>query len=203
MRARSSAARVFVVGVAWARAVGGKGPRAGAPSRILRAVRRRRRHFEPAARRRRRVGARGGGIAERSASPPDPAFCVPRTAASSISRRTTTGGAREPGDKRTGVFTSGIVSIGAMWRIALFFTGPKHAGENIAEVLKRRASELPVPIQMCDALSRNAPKSKETLLANCLAHYLDFGVIQSGCWKVVQVGIQCGATDPGTPDKVM
>jgi transposase len=77
---------------------------------------------------------------------------------------------REPGDKRTGTFTSGIVSIVGAWTIALFFTGRKHAGENIAEVLKQRARELPAPIQMCDALSRNAPKGVETLLANCLAH---------------------------------
>src|SRR5437660_3960583 len=77
---------------------------------------------------------------------------------------------REPGDKRTGTFTSGIVSIVGAWTIALFFTGWKHAGENIAEVLKKRAPELPAPIQMCDALSRNTPKGVETLLANCLAH---------------------------------
>jgi hypothetical protein len=79
---------------------------------------------------------------------------------------------REPGDKRTGTFTSGIVSIVGVWRIALYFTGPKHAGENIAEVLKRRARELPAPIQMCDALSRNTPKLEgvEPLQANCLAH---------------------------------
>jgi transposase len=80
--------------------------------------------------------------------------------------------AREPGDKRTGVFTSGIVSLVDTWRIALFFTGPKHAGENIAEVLKQRARELPAPIQMCDALSRNTPKLSGVpiLVANCLAH---------------------------------
>ncbi len=77
---------------------------------------------------------------------------------------------REPGDKRTGTFTSGIVSVVGAWTIALFFTGWKHAGENIAEVLKQRARELPAPIQMCDALSRNTPKGVETLLANCLAH---------------------------------
>ena len=77
---------------------------------------------------------------------------------------------REPGDKRTGTFTSGIVSMVGAWCIALFFTGAKHAGENIAEVLKRRAAQLPPPIQMCDALSRNTSKSTETLLANCLAH---------------------------------
>ena len=80
--------------------------------------------------------------------------------------------AREPGDKRTGIFTSGIVSLVGTWRIALFFTGPKHAGENIAEVLKQRARELPAPIQMCDALSRNTPKlaGVTVLVANCLAH---------------------------------
>jgi transposase len=77
---------------------------------------------------------------------------------------------REPDDKRTGTFTSGIVSIMGAWTIALFFTGWKHAGENIADVLKQRAGELPAPIQMCDALSRNTPKGVETLIANCLAH---------------------------------
>jgi len=80
---------------------------------------------------------------------------------------------RPPDDPRTGVFTSGIVSTGEGSKIALFFTGAKHAGENLAEVLKRRAAELPSPIQMCDALSRNVPKlsgGAEILLSNCLAH---------------------------------
>ena len=81
--------------------------------------------------------------------------------------------AREPSDERTGVFTSGIVSTGAGWRIALYFTGRQHAGENIADVLRQRAAELPSPIQICDALSRNIPKlptGVEILLGNCLAH---------------------------------
>jgi transposase len=80
--------------------------------------------------------------------------------------------ARNTDDGRTGTFTSGIVSIRGEWRIALYFTGWKHAGENLAEVLKRRAAELYAPIQMCDALSRNTPKlpGVEVLLANCLAH---------------------------------
>jgi hypothetical protein len=71
---------------------------------------------------------------------------------------------------RKGIFTSGIVSIGNGYRIAMFFTGHKHAGENLADVLKHRASELSVPIQMSDALSRNIPKAFETLMANCLVH---------------------------------
>lgn len=81
--------------------------------------------------------------------------------------------AREPSDKRTGTFTSGIVSIWQGRRIALFFTGRQHAGENLADVLKRRAEQIRAPIQMCDALSRNAPKAAsgvKILLANCLAH---------------------------------
>src|SRR3982751_2172019 len=79
---------------------------------------------------------------------------------------------REPGDKRTGIFTSGVISIVGSWKIALFFTGSKHAGENLAEVLKWRTRELPPPVQMCDALSRNTPKLEgiKVLLANCLAH---------------------------------
>jgi transposase len=71
---------------------------------------------------------------------------------------------------RKGIFTSGIVSIGNGYRIAMFFTGHKHAGENLADVLKHRASELSAPIQMSDALSRNIPKAFETLVANCLVH---------------------------------
>ena len=57
--------------------------------------------------------------------------------------------------------------------MALFFSGDKHAGENLADVLKQRAADLPRPIQMCDALSRNAPKlapEREPLMGNCLAH---------------------------------
>lgn len=72
--------------------------------------------------------------------------------------------------ERTGIFTSGIVSIFAGRKIALFFTGHKHAGENLADILAQRSSEIGPPIQMCDALSRNVPKEFEVLLGNCAAH---------------------------------
>ena len=71
---------------------------------------------------------------------------------------------------RRGVFTSGIVSQVAGHQIALFFTGHRHAGENLLELLKQRFAELGPPIQMCDALSRNMPETLKTILANCLAH---------------------------------
>lgn len=74
---------------------------------------------------------------------------------------------------RTGQFTSGIVSTRQGQQIALFFTGRRHAGENLAQVLARRAPGLRAPIQMCDALSRNLPKlprKLEIIVGYCLAH---------------------------------
>jgi len=75
--------------------------------------------------------------------------------------------------ERTGVFTSGIVSLAQKQTIALFFTGRQHAGENLADVLRQRAAELAPPLQMCDALSRNLPKlpsELEVIVGHCLAH---------------------------------
>lgn len=73
-------------------------------------------------------------------------------------------------DPRTGVFTSGIISTREGRRIALFFTGVKHAGENLSDVLARRAAQLPTPIQMCDALALNTSGEFKTIVANCLTH---------------------------------
>lgn len=73
-------------------------------------------------------------------------------------------------DQRTGLYTSGVIALRDGQRVALFFSGRRHAGENLAQVLKLRASELPPPIQMCDALSRNLPGELQTMLAHCLAH---------------------------------
>ena len=80
------------------------------------------------------------------------------------------GSAKEPGPERTGMFTTGIVATGDGHKIALFISGRRHAGENLEDVLRRRAAELPPPIQMCDALSRNLPDKLKTIVANCLAH---------------------------------
>ncbi len=78
--------------------------------------------------------------------------------------------AETPGRERTGVFTSGIVSQTGEHTIALYFTDNRHAGECLSDVLAKRASDAELPIQMCDALSRNVPSEFATILANCLAH---------------------------------
>jgi transposase len=76
-----------------------------------------------------------------------------------------------PDPERTGLFTTAVVSIvPAIGTIALFFTGRKHAGENLALVLDKRAKDLPPPIQMGDALTRNLPLGHEVIASNCIAH---------------------------------
>jgi len=71
---------------------------------------------------------------------------------------------------RKGTFTTGLLSVANKRKIALFFTGHNHAGENLSDLLKERHPDRDPPIQMCDALSRNTPKEFATILANCLAH---------------------------------
>ena len=72
--------------------------------------------------------------------------------------------------KRTGLYTSGIVSVGDEHQIALFFTGRKHAGENLERVMKERAWELGTPVQMSDGLSTNKAGDFRTLEAECNCH---------------------------------
>jgi len=76
----------------------------------------------------------------------------------------------DDGKGRTGVYTSGIVSVGNGHQIALFFTGHEHAGENLAKVLAQRADDLDPPIQMCDGLSHNTAGDFESIVANCIPH---------------------------------
>jgi transposase len=72
---------------------------------------------------------------------------------------------------RTGIFTTGIISVlDEDKKIALFFTGRNHAGENIGSLYQIRDQGKGPPIQMCDALSRNSSTQFETIMANCLTH---------------------------------
>jgi hypothetical protein len=53
--------------------------------------------------------------------------------------------AADSGRERTGVFTSGIISLAPGKDIALFFTGRQHAGENLRDVLKRASGRVERP----------------------------------------------------------
>lgn len=75
-----------------------------------------------------------------------------------------------PDPDRTGLFTTGIVSITADGPIALFYSGRKHGGENFTSLLGARDPELPPPIHMCDGLDRNRPRGHAVIEDNCLAH---------------------------------
>jgi len=77
----------------------------------------------------------------------------------------------EEDPERCGVFTTAMLSVAdGRPNIVLFVTGPHHAGENLRTLLAKRVAELPLPIQMCDALSRNMPDDLRVILANCLVH---------------------------------
>lgn len=75
-----------------------------------------------------------------------------------------------PDAERTGLFTTAVVSIVDVHTLALFFTGRKHAGENLADLLRQRAAVVEPPILMCDALDRNVPKGHKVFESNCASH---------------------------------
>jgi len=75
-----------------------------------------------------------------------------------------------PAAQRRGVQTSGIVARVGERQIALYLSGRRHAGENLAELLEKRPPDLLPPIQMSDALAANWTGEFERIVAKCLAH---------------------------------
>jgi transposase len=73
--------------------------------------------------------------------------------------------------ERRATHTSGfVVKDEGDHKIALYFSGRRHAGENLDHVLERRSPSLPMPIKMSDASAVNGKKMAQTIDANCLAH---------------------------------
>jgi len=110
--------------------------------------------------------------------------------------------------ERKGIFTTGIVCTTTNGQIALFYTGRKHAGENMADLLSRRQAHLDSPILMCDALSRNVPKNFKIILANCLAHgrrkFVDVAVnFPDECRYVLQTLAKVYQTDQIAKERKM
>ena len=75
-----------------------------------------------------------------------------------------------PAGERRGVQTSGIVAREGSRQIALYMSGRRHAGENLAELIEKRPPDLSPPVQMSDALSANWTGEFERIVAKCLAH---------------------------------
>jgi transposase len=76
----------------------------------------------------------------------------------------------EKNPERKGIFTTALLAKKEDEQIALFFTGRQHAGENLNDILDWRDEGLPIPIQSCDALSRNQPRDHQTHTGYCNAH---------------------------------
>lgn len=98
---------------------------------------------------------------------------------------------QEPERKRKGMQTTGILSHVQGRKIALFYSGRDHSGENMTDLLLLRPGEMGPPQQMCDALPANVPKETKTILCNCLAHarrkfFEIYSAYPEPCGKVIQ-----------------
>jgi hypothetical protein len=75
-----------------------------------------------------------------------------------------------PEPERPGMQTTVIVAqTGDHW-VTLYESGRRHAGENLAELLRRRTPGLKPPIQMTDALASNQAHAAQVLVSHCLVH---------------------------------
>lgn len=72
--------------------------------------------------------------------------------------------------KRTGIYTTAFISKLGEKTINLFFTGNKHAGENLDRILSHRPDSLPMLIKMSDALPANSPKEHDVKDCLCFTH---------------------------------
>lgn len=77
---------------------------------------------------------------------------------------------RSKSSVRTGSFTSGVVVEIDGHRIMLFFTGAKHAGENLEDLLSERPTDLDPAILMSDGLSWNTSGDIDVVDTRCNAH---------------------------------
>jgi transposase len=71
---------------------------------------------------------------------------------------------------RRGMFTTGILAKVGEHRIALYYSGRRYSGENLARLLEYRPQALGPPITMGDAIARNWPPGFVLIVAKCLVH---------------------------------
>jgi hypothetical protein len=73
-------------------------------------------------------------------------------------------------DARTGMQTTTLIVQVGERRICLYYTGRRHAGENLEALLTKREPERDKPLVMSDALSSNNAQEDALIRCHCLAH---------------------------------
>lgn len=73
-------------------------------------------------------------------------------------------------EARTGMQTTALLVQVGPHRICLYYTGRRHAGENLAALLSKREPARDKPLVMSDALSRNNAAEDTLIRCHCLAH---------------------------------
>jgi len=73
-------------------------------------------------------------------------------------------------EERTGMQTTALIVHVGPRRICLYYTGRRHAGENLEMLLRKREPGRGNPLVMSDALSRNNVAEDTLIRCHCLAH---------------------------------
>jgi len=74
-------------------------------------------------------------------------------------------------EERVAIQTSGVVvKLHSGAKVALYFNGRQHAGENLETLYQRRDPQCGLPMQMSDALACNWCGERERIVCKCLAH---------------------------------
>ncbi len=71
---------------------------------------------------------------------------------------------------RVGAFTTAMVAIKDHIKVALFFSGRNHAGENLLNLLEKREQSLDKIITMNDAAPCAMPENLDAEISNCFSH---------------------------------
>jgi transposase len=74
------------------------------------------------------------------------------------------------GAARTGMQTTALIVQVGERRICLYYTGRRHAGENLEVLLTQREPERDKPLVMSDALTSNNAEETQLIRCHCLAH---------------------------------
>src|SRR5215475_8554282 len=73
-------------------------------------------------------------------------------------------------DARTGMQTTALIVQVGTHRICLYYTGRRHAGENLERLLAQREPGRGKPLVMSDALRSNNAEEANLIRCHCLAH---------------------------------